>query len=597
MSLILSRRDLHFLLFEWLRIEDLLAAPLYAGHDRETLIAVLDLAETLAEHHFMPANRVADGEEPTLLPGGKVDLPSDIGKALDAFMETGMLSAAQSVEYGGIQLPFVVDRAAFAWLQAASPAISGYGLLSAAAANLLVAHGSEEQIECYAKPILAGRAFGTMCLSEPQAGSSLADIRTMAVPDGAGRYRLFGNKMWISGADHNLAGSITHLVLARVRGAEAGVKGLSLFIVPRDLELSPDNTVHNDVIVAGLNHKMGQRGTVNAALNFGEGAFTPDGAPGAIGYLMGAEGQGLSLMFTMMNEARIGVGTSAAAIGYTGFLHAAEYARTRLQGRPARNRDPVSAPVPIIKHADIRRMLLIQKAYVEGALAFNLYCARLVDEARCSAVAEEREDVTLLLDLLTPVAKSWPSEFCSLANSLAIQVHGGYGYTRDYPVEQFYRDNRLNAIHEGTTGIQAMDLLGRKVAMRDGAALTIFAGRVRATCDAGRGLGDDIADHAALIAQLLDAVVTVTRQLHASGDSEAMMANAVPYLEAFGHLAIGWVWLELLIAAHGKDGDFYEGKRAAARYFRRWELPKVHTLLSRIAEMDRTFLDTDPAWL
>jgi butyryl-CoA dehydrogenase len=291
---------------------------------------------------------------------------------------------------------------------------------------LLIAHGSDDQIERFAKPMLAGSVFGTMCLSEPQAGSSLADIRTMAVPDGAGRYRLFGNKMWISGADHNLAGSITHLVLARVRGAVAGVKGLSLFIVPRDVELNPGATVHNDVIVAGLNHKMGQRGTVNAALNFGEGAFTPDGAAGAIGYLIGAEGQGLSLMFTMMNEARIGVGTSAAAIGYTGFLHAAEYARTRLQGRTTRNKDPASAPVPIIEHSDIRRMLLIQKAYVEGALALNLYCARLVDEARCSDVPHEREDITLLLDLLTPVAKSWPSEFCLLANSLAIQVHGGY---------------------------------------------------------------------------------------------------------------------------------------------------------------------------
>ena len=597
MSLILSRRDMHFLLFEWLGIEDLLSAPRYEAHDRDTLVAVLDLAETLAEDHFKSANRVADRQEPELAEGGKVILPPEIGEALSAFIETGMLSASQSNEYGGIQLPFVVDRAAFAWLQAASPAISGYGLLSAAAANLLITHGSDDQVEQYARPMLAGSTFGTMCLSEPQAGSSLADIRTTAVPDGEGRYRLFGNKMWISGADHDLAGSITHLVLARIRGAEPGIKGLSLFIVPRDVALGDGQTVHNDVIVAGLNHKMGQRGTVNAALNFGEGAFTPEGEAGAIGYLIGAPGKGLSLMFTMMNEARIGVGTSAAAIGYTGFLHATDYARTRLQGRVASNRDPASAPVPIIEHSDIRRLLLIQKAYVEGALALNLYCARLVDEARCSDDAGEQESMTLLLDLLTPVAKSWPSEFCLQANSLAIQVHGGYGYTRDYSVEQFYRDNRLNAIHEGTHGIQALDLLGRKVTMRDGEALNIFAARVKKTCSAGHDLGGEVAEHAAEIAGLLDEVVTTTRQLHDSGASEAVLANAWPYLEVFGHLAIGWIWLEQLIAAHNKQGDFYEGKRAAARYFRRWELPRVRALLPRIGEIDRTVLDTQAEWL
>ncbi|MCW1432358.1 acyl-CoA dehydrogenase [Novosphingobium sp. JCM 18896] len=597
MSLILSRRDLDFVLFEWLAVEDLLSAPRYSEHDRETLVAVMDLAEKLAEQHFLPANRIADRDEPKLSDGGEVVLPVETAEALAAFAETGLLSASQPAEIGGGQLPFVIDRAAFAWLQAASPAISGYGLLSAAAANLLITHGSPEQIDKFAKPLLAGETFGTMCLSEPQAGSSLGDIATTAVPDGTGRYRLFGNKMWISGADHALATSITHLVLARVRGAAPGTKGLSLFLVPRDVEPSTGSKVRNDVVVAALNHKMGQRGTVNAALNFGEGAFTPDGEAGAIGYLVGSEGQGLSLMFTMMNEARIGVGMSAAAIGYTGFLHSADYARTRLQGRLAGQRDPGSAPVPIIEHPDVRRMLLIQKAYVEGALALNLYCARLVDQMRCSELAEERDAKVLLLDLLTPVAKSWPSEFCLLANSLAIQVHGGYGYTRDFPVEQFYRDNRLNAIHEGTHGIQALDLLGRKVTMASGAALDIFAAEVRTSCDRASALGDEIADHAEQVEDLLGEVVAVTRQLHRLDPAEAVLANASPYLETFGHLVIGWIWLEQLIAAHGKAGDFYDGKRAAARYFLKWELPKARAVLARIGECDRTVLDTPGHWL
>jgi butyryl-CoA dehydrogenase len=592
MTNILSQRDLRFLLFEWLRVEELLDTPFYRDHDKQTLEAVLDLAETLAHDRFQPANRIADNTEPLLRPDGGVELPDAVGTALGAFIESGMLGATQPADRGGMQLPFIIDRAAFAWLQAASPAISGYALLSAAAANLLFTHGSADQIETYARPLMAGTTFGTMCLSEPQAGSSLGEIRTRAERDGEGRYRIFGNKMWISGADHDLAGSITHLVLARVQGAPSGVRGLSLFIVPRDITLADGQTVHNDVIVAGLNHKMGQRGTVNAALNFGEGAFLPDGAAGAIGYLIGTEGNGLSLMFHMMNEARIGVGTSAAAIGYTGFLHAVEYARTRIQGR----RPGATASVAIIDHPDVRRMLLVQKAFVEGALAFNLYCARLVDEARCAENAQVREDLTMLLDLLTPVAKAWPSQFCLEANNLAIQVYGGYGYTRDYPVEQFYRDNRLNAIHEGTNGIQALDLLGRKVTMNDGRALDIFAERVRTTCARGFALGGEAQDHARALEGALARLLGLTGQLAAEPDREAVLANAAPYLEAFGHLAIAWIWLEQLIASHGKSGDFYEGKRAAARYFRLWELPRTHVAIERLGAMDRTFLDTAAAW-
>jgi hypothetical protein len=341
---------------------------------------------------------------------------------------------------------------------------------------------------------------------------------------------------------------------------------------------------------------MGQRGTVNTLLNFGEGRHLPGGQPGAVGYLVGAEGKGLNAMFTMMNEARIAVGTSAAAIGYTGYLHAVDYARSRPQGRPAGAKDANAPQVAIVRHADVRRMLLAQKAYVEGALGLNLYCARLVDDLR-SGPAETHDMTALLLDLLTPIAKSWPSQFCLEANNLAIQVHGGYGYTRDYNVEQFYRDNRLNPIHEGTHGIQALDLLGRKVVMREGAALQAFRLAVEASCDRGRAIGGEEGAHAAAVRSLLADVLETTSRLHAAGDAELTLANASVYLEAFGHLAIAWIWLEQLIAAHGKAGDFYDGKRAAARYFRNWEIPRTGPMLDLLRSLDRTTLDLDPAWL
>jgi alkylation response protein AidB-like acyl-CoA dehydrogenase len=596
MSLILSRRDMDFLLFEWLDVQALLSRPQFAEHDQATVTAVLDVAQSLAERLFAPHNKLADQNEPRMLADGSVVLPEAVKTALAALAESGLLAASHPVEAGGMQLPFVIDKAAFAWLQAANPATSGYALLSMAAANLLSVQGSPEQIERYARPLLEGRFFGTMCLSEPQAGSSLADIRTRAVPGAEGTYRLFGNKMWISAGEHSLSESIVHLVLARIDGAPAGVKGLSLFIVPRDLPLASGGSERNDVALAGLNHKMGQRGTVNTLLNFGEGRYRPQGESGAVGYLIGAPGAGLQAMFTMMNEARISVGASAAAIGYTGFLHSLEYARNRPQGRPPGGKDATAPQTPIVRHADVRRMLLAQKSYAEGALALVLYCARLVDEVRTGSEAERRAS-SLLLDLLTPIAKSWPAQFCLEGNALAIQVHGGYGYTRDYDVEQFYRDNRLNAIHEGTHGIQAIDLLGRKVVMNRGAALETFKQRVLRSCERGEALGGAEREHALAIRELLGEVEATTARVHAADDPELTLANASVYLEAFGHLTIGWIWLEQLMAAHGKTGDFYEGKRAAARYFLRWVLPQTGPMLALLNRLDRTTLELQPAWL
>ena len=573
MSRILSRRDLDFLLYEWLGVEALTARERFAEHSRETFDAFLDLSARIAERDFAPHNRRGDLEEPTF-DGKRVEVIPEVAAALKTFNETGLLSATLDAEVGGLQLPVVVARACFMWFQAANIATSSYPMLTIGNAHLLLAHGTPEQVETYVRPMLAGRFTGTMCLSEPQAGSALADVLTRAVPAEDGSYRVTGGKMWISGGDHELSETIVHLVLARVAGAPAGVKGLSLFVVPKHL-IGPDGTVgeRNGVALAGLNHKMGYRGTTNAVLSFEE----------ATGYLVGEEGKGLAYMFHMMNEARIGVGSGAVALGYTGYLHALAYARERLQGRPVAGKDPAAPPVPIIEHPDVRRMLLASKAYVEGGLALVLFAAKLLDEPSA--------ENDLLLDVLTPIVKAWPSQWCRLADDHAIQIHGGYGYTREYPVEQFYRDNRLNSIHEGTDGIQALDLLGRKVVMRDGAGLALLLGKIRATAEqAPADLGEPVLAAA-------DRLARTTAKLWAGGDPTVALANASAYLEAAGHLVIAWLWLEQLNAAAGKEGDFYDGKRLAARYFVTHELPRTGPLFDLLDSRDTLLVDLRDAWL
>jgi alkylation response protein AidB-like acyl-CoA dehydrogenase len=596
MSLLLSRRDLDFLLYEWLDVEALTKRERFSEHSRYSFDAVLDLAEEMATEHFAPHNKLADASEPTF-DGERVTMIPEVGAALRHLAASGLIGAAMDARVGGGQLPQVVAQASYAWFQAANTATWAYPFLTIGNANLLMAHGSDEMIEAWVKPQVAGRFTGTMCLSEPQAGSSLTDVATRAVPQDDGTYRVFGNKMWISGGDHELSDNIVHLVLAKIPGGPPGVKGLSLLIVPKYLlDADGEPAERNDVVLAGLNHKMGYRGTTNTLLNFGEGRHTPGGAPGAVGYLVGEAHHGLSYMFTMMNEARIGVGSGAMALGYTGYLKALDYARDRPQGRPLAGKDPTAAQVPIIEHPDVRRMLLAQKAYVEGAMALILYCGRLVDEEKTAATPEERADAHLLLDVLTPITKSWPSQWCLEANSLAIQVHGGYGYTRDYDVEQHYRDNRLNPIHEGTHGIHGLDLLGRKVTMQGGAGLRLLATTIRATVDRAYLAGGEPAALAADLGVAVARLETTTAALWAGGDAEVALANATVYLEATGHVVVAWLWLEQMLAAGDGTGDFYDGKRAAARWFFHFELPKTGPQWDLLASLDRTTLDTSPDW-
>jgi len=602
---LLNRRDLSFLLYEWLDVERLCARPRYADHSRETFEAALDTSERIATEHFAPINRLLDLEEPHF-DGERVHTPAPLKAALEVFNQAGLLAAGNDFEHGGMQLPVTLAKACFAWFDAACVAGVGYPFLTQANANLLLAHAEDALRDTWVPPLLAGRFYGTMCLSEPQAGSSLSDIRSLARPQADGRYRLFGNKMWISGGDHELSENIVHLVLAKIPGPDGrpvpGTRGLSLFLVPKRLP-GEDGSAgeRNDVVLAGLNHKMGFRGTTNCLLHFGEGRFTPGGEAGALGWRVGAPGQGLACMFHMMNEARIGVGLGAACLGYTGYLHALDYARNRPQGRHPQAKDPTTPQVPIIEHADVRRMLLAQKAYAEGGLALCLYCARLVDDEYTGTEAE-RARAQGLLELLTPVVKSWPSQWCLEANSLAIQVHGGYGYTRDFAVEQFYRDNRLNPIHEGTHGIQGLDLLGRKIGLDGGRAARLLAAEVAATVARAGTAGPEWSALGAALSIAADRVFATARTLHGAADLNRTLANATVFLEAFGHVVVAWQWLEQgLLAAAARprdeaDADFYAGKRQAARYFFRWELPKVGPMLDLLDSLDTTPLEMRDAW-
>ena len=615
------RDTLSFLLYDWLDVEALTRCPRHADHSRETFEAVLDTSERIAREKFAPANRRADAEEPAF-DGERVSVPASTRAAVDAYRTSGLLAAGHDYALGGMQLPYVVDMAANTFFAQASIGLAAFGMLTYANANLLLAHGDDRQRRVFAQPLLDGRWLGTMCLSEPQAGSSLGDIETRAVPDGPGaagdplgpRYRLFGHKMWISGGEHDLAENIVHLVLAKIPDAGgklvAGPKGISLFVVPRQMVDAEGGLAgqRNDVALAGLNHKLGYRGVPNTLLNFGEGRFpvasagTAGPMPGAVGYRVGAPGTGLAAMFHMMNEARINVGMGAAMLGCAGYVAALDYARNRVQGRGAAAGSAAAGPqAPIVVHADVKRMLLAQKAYAEGGLALVLRCARLVDDKRTGAAAEAAAAADLL-ELLTPVAKSWPSEWCLEANSLAIQVHGGYGYTRDFPVEQHWRDNRLNMIHEGTHGIQAIDLLGRKVPGNGGRAMALLRSRVGQTVARGESHAA-LAPHARELARAFDALAAAAAAAWAVGDRERALANGTPFLQAFGHCVVAWVWLDVAVAAQAalqagapRGEAFYRGKLQAAQYFFRHELPKVAPWLAVVAAGDTTCVDMQDAW-
>ncbi|MBT7948180.1 MAG: acyl-CoA dehydrogenase, partial [Porticoccaceae bacterium] len=574
MSMIVNRRDLDFVLYETLGLDKILESERYADYDRESLDAIMDLCQAIAEDQFLPCAAKLDENEPKFV-DGKVETISELKEAIAAYQEAGLCASAYDSDIGGMQLPWMMDQALNGMFVCANNPAHIYLFLTQGVANMLNACGSDELKRKYLPNLVDGNWFGTMCLSEPQAGSSLADIRTKADFNADGSYSISGTKMWISGGEQDITENIIHMVLAKIPGSPPGVKGISLFLVPKN-RVNADGSIgdFNNIALAGLNHKMGCRGATNCLLNFGESGDS-------IGYLVGEPNQGLANMFHMMNEARISVGMSAVMTGLGGYLYSLDYARNRPQGRPLVNRNPEDPQIMISEHADIKRMLMTQKAFIEGAQTLIYYCAELIDTKKLLDDKDQCQRIDLLLDLLTPICKSWPSEYCLEANKLAIQVLGGYGYTREYPVERLYRDNRLNHIHEGTWGIQGLDILGRKVRMHGGAAVSILRQEIQETIDSAISHPELVSFCEQLKTSLLlveDTIDAVSK----ADDPSLALANATIFLDAIGHLVIAWMWLKQAVAAlEGKqkentaDEAFYEGKISAMKFFFNYELPKI----------------------
>ena len=588
---LLDQRDLEFMLYELFDVEAMTSRTRYADHNRETFDAAISTSRVVAEKYFLPFRQKVDTHQPTF-DGHKVHMIPEIKIALDAVTQAGLASPGADYELGGMQLPALVAAAAGAYLSAAASTTMGYVALTNANANLIAAHGTAEQKKKWLEPLLNGRFAGTMAMSEPGAGSTLSDLTTYAVPAEDGTYRITGNKIWISGGDHELNENIVHLVLARVKGAVKGIKGISLFIVPKFL-VNDDGSLgaRNDVTLAGLFHKMGGRGQTSTALNFGE-------KDGAVGYLVGEENRGLVYMFHMMNEARIMVGSSAAILALCGYQYSLDYAKQRPQGRLPSNKDPLSPPVNIIEHADVRRMLLAQKAYAEGAYALCLLGTKLADDEQTAPTEEERTKAHTLLDFLTPIIKTWPSEYGPKANYFAIQVLGGSGYVNEHPVEMMYRDNRLNPIHEGTTGIQSLDLLARKVPQNGLAGYTACIEAIHETIAEARGR-DELGGFADELESAVGTLKEVTDFLLGSmleKNIDLVLANSVKYLDVFGNVVIAWMWLKqgvaaskgLACASSVADENFYRGKLQAMRYFFRYELPEINAWANLLMALDDT---------
>ncbi len=596
---LMNERDLTFMLFELFDSESLLKRERYQDHDRHTFNEVINTAKAIATKHFLPIRQKLDTHQPTF-DGKKVHLIPELKPAIDAINASGIGSATADYDLGGMQLPPIIASAAGAYLSVAGGVGMGYNMLTTANANLLEAHASESLIEKWVKPMREGRFMGTMAMTEPGSGSGLGDLITKAIKTDDGNYRISGNKIYISGGDHNLSENIVHLVLARLQGAPKGVKGISLFVVPKFL-VNDDGSIgeDNEVALSGLFHKMGGRAQTSTALSFGE-------KDGSIGYLVGEENCGLKYMFHMMNEARIMVGTSGAVLAVAGYQYSVDYAKNRPQGRLPSCKDPMLPMVNIIEHADVKRMLLAQKSYAEGALSLVFYGTQLSDDSKTAETQEQRQHAHLLLDFLTPIIKTWPSEYGPKANSLAIQVLGGHGYINEHPVEMFYRDNRLNPIHEGTTGIQSLDLMTRKVPMNKMQGYSATLAEIKKTIEQAK-------QHESLsefTLQLTEAVHTLEKTTQAvlkdmsTKNIDLALANSVKYLELFGHVIIAWLWLKQGIVTtkaleklpHQEDVNFYKGKLQALQYFYRFELPEISIWSTLLLNTDSSTYDMQVEW-
>jgi len=583
----ISERNVKFMLYEVFDAESLTQYDYYAEHGREIFDLVLDTALKLGRDILQPVLREMD-RNPPLFIDGEVKVHPMVRDWMRTCGEGGWISAQVPFERGGQQLPLLITGVCRFIFSAANYSASVYPMLTAGAAHLIESFGSEALKETYIPRMYAGEWQGTMALTEPQAGSSLSDLSTLAEPTDAGYYLLRGQKIFISASDHDGVDNIVNLLLARIKGAPPGVKGISLFVVPKFRPETDGVLVRNDIQVAGTFHKLGYRGSPICQLSLGENNDCR-------GYLVGEPHKGLAYMFQMMNEARIDVGMSAAAIASAAYYASLQYARERPQGRRLAAKDPTLPQVNIIEHADVKRMLLFQRAVVEGSLSILLQCCVYADRVRV-LTGEEKERNELLLDLLTPVAKSYPSEMGILSVSQGLQILGGYGYCDEFPLELFYRDARIHPIHEGTTGIHGLDLLGRKMTMKGGKAAQLYLQEVEKTISQAQTVSD-LAPYALRLQEALERLKEVTArlvQLSQEKGLEYFLADATLYLEFFGIIAVAWQWLvqalvirKALEEENSEDEDsFYQGKFQTFLYFFHYELPKIEGLAQRLMEGD-----------
>ena len=582
-----SERNIFFLLHEVFEVESLTRYDYYSEHNRKLFDMTIKEAVKLAKNLFWPIFEEMDRNPPELV-NGQVRVHPSVKKIMRQLGEGGWITSRVPFDHGGDQLPSLVADTCDFIFQAANYSAFTYSGLTYGASHLIASFGSRELYETYVPKMHAGQWQGTMALTEPEAGSSLSDITTTAEPTDQGYYLIKGQKIFISAADHDGVENIVHLMLIKIAGAPAGIRGISLFVVPKKRIGSQGQLEGNDVAVSGVYHKLGYRGCPIVQLSMGD-------KNDCRGYLVGEPHQGLKYMFQMMNEARIGVGMGATSMATAAYYAALDYAKTRRQGRKLAHKDPTLPPVAIIEHADVKRMLLFQRAVVEGSLAIIMQCSKYVDLMKVVS-KEEKEKYHLLLEILTPVAKTYPAEMGIQSISQGLQCLGGSGYCEDYPLEQYYRDCRIHPIHEGTTGIQGMDLLGRKVIMQNGRAFLLYGAELQQTIE-NAGIFSELEKPARQLEEALDQLQKVTHHLleiAQSNGAELFLADATLYLEFFGIITVAWQWLLQGIAiqkalkngAKTRDLKFYNGKMMALRYFYGYELPKTLGLEKRLMESD-----------
>lgn len=570
---------LKFLLYKVHGVQEVLDQERYADCDKESIEMLLNSVKDFSDIELFPYFREMD-ENPAHFKDGEVLVHPQVNKYMKAGGEMGFISIGFPYEDGGMQLPSMVVNASAFIQEAANNHLPNYIGLTVGAAELITHFANKELKETYVPKMLEGTWGGTMCLTEPQAGSSLSDIVTSATPDGDS-YKIHGQKIFISGGDYKGAENIIHLVIARVKGAPAGTKGISLFVVPKNRPNLDGSLTPNDVQTVTDFQKMGQRGYCTTHLFFGDKEECQ-------GWLVGEENQGLKYMFLMMNGARIGVGRGAAAIATAAYQASLNYANERQQGRELTStgkKDANQEQTLIINHPDVRRMLLLQKAVSEGSLSLIFLTAKYHDLSISCADADEREKYRMLLEIMTPVVKTYPSEMGKVAVDNGVQVLGGYGYCSDYILQQYLRDIRIYAIYEGTTGIQSQDLLGRKVTMDNGKAFQLLSEEIMNSIKASMA-HESLAPYA----QKLGAKIELTQQVLQSlmgfaikGDYQRFLADATPFMEFFSNILIGWLWIDIAREAQNaimtgskeNSADFYESKIHAMEFYFKYELPKT----------------------